>query len=357
MKRYKAISFSEIEPQFLTWLWYRRIPYGKITILVGNGGVGKSILSMYIAAQVSRGAEWPDCPGIREGFYDEETGEHTGEGVIILTTEDDLADTTRVRLGAAGANLRNIHTCSVEKVYNDIAVESPIYDLLEDMDILEDMIKEKGNIGLIILDPITAYMGTLNGNNNTEVRYFMNPLKELAEKYELAILGISHFNKGEDMSAINRTLGSVAFVAAARSVWAVFTNPADEDSRLLLPVKGNLGKNPKGLEYRLVDVNVDTVNGDIDSVKCEFDRLPLEKTADEAFVDEKKKQRAPVKHSVKKWLKDVLKEGSVDVKVIESRAVQENINTRTLRRAKEEMGVRSKKEGKKWVWMLGEKER
>ena len=356
MKEYKATKFSQIEPEFLSWLWPNRIPYGKVTLLVGNSGIGKSILSMYIAAQVSRGAEWPDCPGVRQGWLDEETNTHVGEGVIVLTTEDDLADTVRVRLEAAGACLNNIYTVSVSKTYKDDKQEYPIYDLLEEIDVLEQMIEDTGNIGLIILDPITAYMGKLNANSNTEVRYFMNPLKELAEKYELAILGISHFNKNEDVSAINRTLGSIGFVAAARSVWSVFVNPADEDSRLMLPVLGNVGKNPKGLEFKLVDADVQTIDGVIGSVRCEFERDQVLRTADDIFEDAKKKQRAPVKHKVKIWIEEQIKQGNMDAKTIEELAKKEGISRNTLYRAKEDIGIKSKREGKKWVWTLAKKE-
>ena len=356
MKEYKSTKFSQIDPEFLSWLWYNRIPYGKTTILVGESGIGKTLLSIFIAAQVSRGAEWPDCPGIRQGWFDEETGEHVGEGVIILTTEDDLSDTVRVRLEAAGANLNNVYTVGITKTYKDEKEEYPIYDLLAELDVVEQMINDTGNIGLIILDPITAYMGVLNGNDNIQVRYFMNPLKELAEKYELAILGITHFNKNEDVSAVNRTLGSIGFVAAARSVWSVFVNPTDEDSRFMLPVKGNLGKKPKGLEFRLVDADVKTLDGIIDSVRCEFERDQIHKTADEVIAEEKKKVRAPVKHGVKRWLEDVLKDGGVDVKVIEGKAAKDGISTRTLRRAKEDMNIKSTKKGKKWVWVLASKQ-
>ena len=356
MREYNLKPFSQIDPESLLWLWYERIPLGKISLLVGNPGIGKSVLSMYVAAQVSRGAEWSDQPGIREGYIDEQTGEHNGEGVIILTTEDDLSDTVRVRLEAAGANLSNIYTLNIKKTYKGEESEEPIYDLTEHLDLLEQAIEDKGNIRLVILDPITGYMGTLNSNSNTEVRSFLNPLKELAEKYELAILGISHLNKNSDLEAAYRILGSVGFNAGARSVWMVAVNPADEDSRLLLPVKGNVGKNPKGLEFRLVSVEVDTADGTIESVRCEFERDKVYRTADEVMAEEKKKQRAPVKHSVKRWLEDMLKSGAMDVKVIEKKAAKDGISTRTLRRAKEDIGVKSKRVRDKWVWQLPVKE-
>jgi len=356
MREYNLVPFSQIDPESLLWLWYERIPLGKISLLVGNPGIGKSVLSMYIAAQVSRGAEWPDQPCIREGTFDEEIGDYVGDGVIILTTEDDLNDTVRVRLEAADANLSNIYTLTVKKTYKGEESEEPIYNLIDSLDLLEQAIKDKGNIALVILDPITGYMGTLNSNSNTEVRSFLNMLKILAEKYEVAVLGISHLNKNSELEAAYRILGSIGFNAGARSVWMVISNPADEDSRLLLPVKGNVGKNPKGLEFKLVSTEVDTADGTIESVRCAFERDTVYRTADEVLAEEKKKQRAPVKHSIKRWLEDVLKNGAVDVKVIESKAAKDSIGTRTLRRAKEDMNIKSKKEGNKWIWMLPKKE-
>lgn len=357
MREYELVSMAQIELQSIQWLWYKRIPLGKISLLVGNPGVGKGLLAAFIAAQASRGAEWPDQPGLREGYIDEQTGEHVGDGVIILTTEDDFSDTIVARLESAGANLTNIHTLNVKNTYKDKESKEPVYDLTQQLDLLEQAIEDKGNIRLVILDPITGYMGSLNPNSNTEVRSFMNPLKELAEKYELAILGISHLNKNAEMEAAYRTLGSMGFTAASRAVWLVLENPADpENSRLVLPVKLNVGKKPKGLEFRIEEVIVDGLNGPIYSARCEFERDQVLRTADEVFAAEKKQKRAPVKHGVKRWLENELKNGPVNAKVIESKAVREGISIGTLRRAKEEAGVKSRKsskqEGKKWVWQL-----
>ena len=173
-------KFSDIEPEKLEWLWPYRIPMGKLTLLVGDPGVGKTILTMDLAAHVSTGKPWPDLPN--------ETIE-VGS-VIILTAEDDLADTVRVRLEAAGANLDRVETITdiKESGQNNKEKKRNLYNLTEDRVVLTKAIAQIKDVRLVVIDPITAYMGGKNPNSNTEVREYLAPLAKLAA------VQISHTN-------------------------------------------------------------------------------------------------------------------------------------------------------------------
>jgi putative DNA primase/helicase len=310
--------YSEIESQMVDWLWQDRIPIGKLTLLAGEPGLGKTFLSMDLAARVSTGAAFPDNASCKVGE------------ALILTCEDGAGDTLRPRLDKHGAdvtkigNINGITLISGETVYPN---------LRSHLDPIANYFEQHPNVRLLIIDPISAFLGDkTDSHNNSSVRAVLGPLVELAERFSVAILGITHLNKGE-AKAINKVMGSIAFVAAARAVWQVSKDHEDDEKRLFLPVKNNLAQST-GLSFKIRDG------------RCEWSSEPVLRSVDDSF----ERNETP-KEEAKAWLSAQLDQ-PIAAKVILRMAAGDGFSERTLKRAKKELGVVSYKEGDSWVWSM-----
>jgi KaiC/GvpD/RAD55 family RecA-like ATPase len=231
--------FSDIAPKPLRWLWPGRIPLGKLTLLIGDPGLGKSLLTADIASRITRGTPFPDSARCESG------------SVIFLSAEDDPADTIRPRLDAAGADVSCVHTLEAVRVQltNGSLTEKP-FNLETDVAALEGAVREHPGVRLIVIDPISAYLGGVDSHSNAEVRGVLARLATLAAQYNVAVLCVTHLRKSAG-AAVYRAVASIAFTAAARAVWAVAPDPEDADRRLLLAVKQNLSADPGGLAFRI----------------------------------------------------------------------------------------------------------
>ena len=195
----QMIKMSEIQSQEVAWLWYPFIPYGKLTIVQGDPGDGKTTLVLNIAAKLSKG----------EGI-DSEMKLTESLAVIYQSAEDGLADTVKPRLEAAGANCENISV-----IDESVKSLSMIDERLE-----EAVIRTKAK--LLILDPIQAYLGGgMDMTRANEARDMTKKLAALAEKYQCAIVLVGHMNKAAGNKAAYRGMGSIDFFAVARSVLLV----------------------------------------------------------------------------------------------------------------------------------------
>lgn len=323
------VKLSEVKPEKVEWLWQDRFPLGKISLIVGNPGLGKSFLSLCMAAHVTTGRPWPDAKDMRI-----EQG-----SVLVMTDEDDLADTVRVRLDAAGADPTRVVAVKGVKVrVLDGREVVGFFDLKRCMPALEDAVEKTGDVRLIILDPIAAYMGDINSNDNAEVRGVLSPLADFAAKHRIAVLGIHHLNKNTNVEAAYRIMGSVAFVAASRTVWYVLVDKEDEERRKLLPGKNNLAKNPKGLAFRLRSVKVGLEL--IDSAVCEFESEVLNESVDDALDSGPGDRRAPKRiDEAADWLREFLSDGPKSSKDVWEEAERRGIKEKTLNRAKTKVGI------------------
>jgi hypothetical protein len=317
-------QYSEIEPQPIEWLWEQRIARGKLSLLVGPPGLGKTFLACDISARISTGEAFPD------GTYPPE-----GEAAI-LTAEDGAGDTLRPRLDAAGANVAKVH--HIDGIRSSDG-KPTFFSLSEHLSQLDEWLVAHPEARLVAIDPISAFLGDADSHRNSEVRAILGPVAELAERHGVAIVGITHLSKGQ-AKAINRIIGSIAFVAAARAAWMIAKDPDDEERRLFLPVKNNLGK-AGGLAYRFV--------GEGQATRIEWDPTPVLVSADEIDIDDN--ERTPIGEA-EEWLTAQLEDAAVPSKAILKKAKADGIAERTLKRAKKELGVISEKEGKNWVWRL-----
>ncbi|KKN57527.1 hypothetical protein LCGC14_0561440 [marine sediment metagenome] len=342
---------SDMEHKEIHWLWPNRIPSGTYSLLVGNQDVGKSVLSLSMAAVVSTGGSWPDAP--------DEVVERGS--VIIMSTEDDVARTIKPRLLAAGADCSKVVYISsfTEQVKGETETRN-LFNLTTDLDVLVDAIDQLGDVRLVIIDPVTAFAGGKKENSNAEVRAYLNPLIALAEEKNLTIVGLNHLNKDETKGATHRTLGSVAWTSAARAVWLVGFDPQnkdDDERRLFLPIKNNLSKVRTGLAFTLVNTQV-LINGNQHGhPACKFESGAVEMSADDALDTEGRKRSAKKVDEAVEWLEEFLENGpQMSVDIFEA-GKQNSLSKYAITRAKIKLSIKPiqfRELGKiiGWQWAL-----
>jgi hypothetical protein len=333
------VRVSSVQPQPIRWLWQGRIARGKVTLVAGNPGLGKSQFTAYLAARVTMGGAWP----AREG-------RSPIGSVIMLSAEDDIADTIRPRLEAAGADIERVHVLTA--VRDADAVRS--FNLGRDLATLETALQQLGDVVLIIIDPITAYMAGTDSHKNSDVRALLAPVSDLASRHGAAIVVISHLNKGGGAGdAMGRITGSIAFSAAARAAFLIQKDAEDGKRRLFLPMKNNLSVDDSGLAFWIVEKEVPS---GIRAPVIEWEDQRVTITADEALAaasandgDEGGALREAVS-----FLESTLAAGPVSQKTIKSDANANGISDPTLRRAKTKLGVKARKDGMSggWLWEL-----
>lgn len=336
------IRLNTVEPKPVTWLWPGRIAIGKLTMLSGDPGLGKSLLTIDLSARVSIGAPWPDS-----------LDRAPLGGVVMLSAEDDPADTIRPRLDAAGAD------CSHISLLSGISRSDPeedeqflaTFNLARDLGALEQAIDSTPGCRLVSIDPISAYCGGTDSHKNADVRGLRAPLSELAQRRQVAVVGVNHLNKSAAGGpAMYRTMGSLAFVAAARAAWAVVKDKEDPTKRLFLPLKNNLAADVAGLSYTVVEQN---------GVPClAWSPDPVSITADEAMALERPDGRAHERNETMDWLRAALADGPLTCKEVERQAKEAGLAWRTVKRVKRDLKVVARKEGfgpnGGWVWTIPE---
>lgn len=335
---------ADVQPEPVAWLWKRRFARGKLNILAGQPGLGKSQITALMAAKVTRGGTWPDgvpCP--------------IGN-VFFICCEDDAADTIVPRLDAAGADREKVHIVDwiVEKG-DPGQGRRRSFDIGKDSEVIRDLCKEIGDVALIVIDPVSAYLGGADSHKTSDVRAALAPLQTIAAETGACVVLISHLNKGgPDASAMSRVAGSGAFVAAARSAWVVGPNPQDETSRLLVPLKNNIGDDKTGFSYRIRSA---VLPGNIETSHVEFDSLTVEVKAEDVISGgaTKSPSNGAALLEAMHFLTVELANGPQCVSELETEAKNAGISWRTVQRAKSKLGVRSEKDhavGGEWRWEM-----
>jgi putative DNA primase/helicase len=340
---------SDIEPQRINWLWHNRIATGKLSLIAGNPGLGKSQLVTHLAAVVTNGADWPN-------------GEGTSPvgNVIVFSAEDDAADTLVPRLIAAGANLDRVQIVEDVKVPNG----EKQFHLADDIESLCEAIDRIGDVRLVTIDPVTAYLGSdqkVDSHKNASVRSALAPLQSRAARLDFAAVGVSHLNKGGGTEALMRVLGSMAFVAAARAAFLVVAENGTTRS-LFIPMKNNIGTRQSGLAFRMV---TKTIIGGIEAPAIEFDSDEITATADEALADSvgrdsgTDQDKGSSVGEAMTFVRDLLREGAVASREMFERGKEAGISKRSIERAKSSLGVTAHHRGEggpsgrgEWIWEL-----
>jgi putative DNA primase/helicase len=301
-------NLSEVTPERIEWLWPGRVAVGKLTMIAGEPGLGKSQVALYVASVLSVGGIWTDRHERVQLCR-----------VIILCAEDGLSDTIRPRVDAAAGDPSRITVIRAVETKGDGGVTRASFNLAADLALLEQEIKRCGDVGLVVIDPISSYMGKIDSHKNTDVRGVLEPIGEMAERLRVAVLAITHLNKS-DGKAINRFIGSIAFIAAARAAFTVVKDPDDETGarRLLLQVKNNIAAPQPGLAFRLEQREV--AAGVIGSSVAWDDSALITWTADQALNSGGQNVEQTAKDDAVEFLRDVLADGAVDVLDIEAEA-------------------------------------
>jgi putative DNA primase/helicase len=329
---------SAIVQRPVEWLWRPRLARGKIALIAGDPGVGKSSLLADIVARISAGTLWPD------------SGTAPGGRCIILSAEDAADDTTCPRLEIAGADMSQVFIMRMAG-----GGRRQTFSLATDLPLLADALTRLGDVALIAIDPITAYLGDkIDTHQTAAVRGVLEPLDAFAADCRLAILGVTHPPKAQQTKAINAFTGSLAFIAAARTAFVALEEPdSDSDRRLLLAVKSNIGPLAQGIAYRLTTTQ--TAAG-IETVKVTWDGEPVDIAANEALREaaEDQKHSGQQKREAENFLTGYLAAGPMPADKVTEAAEANGISQRTLKRAKQTLRIVSEKDrfAGPWMWRL-----
>jgi RecA-family ATPase len=317
---------ADVEPEEISWLWNNRIPIGKITMLDGDPGLGKSWCAYAIAASVTTGKPLPG-----------DNRENKPSNVLILTGEDDPADTIRPRMDSIGANPKLVQM--LPAVIGDDGKERHV-SLVKDLGALEIALVEKDH-SLVIIDPLNAYLGGgVDTYNDADIRTVLAPISKLASKHKVAILCIRHLTKTKGGSALYRGQGSIAYIAAARMALLVAKHPDNPNIRVIAGVKTNITGKSKSMSFEIDDQGMFYWRGEVD---IDADTL-LQATSEN--------QKDSTLQDAEQFLFDLLWDTPMSAKEVFSQGEDAGFSRRTLERAKKSMKVLSKRNGKSWAWQL-----
>lgn len=336
-------TMSEIEARPIDWLWPGRIAKGKVSMIVGNPGLGKSQVCASLTSVVSRGGQWPvDRSPCAQG------------SVVILSAEDDPEDTIRPRLEAAEADLERVHILDAIRCQNEHGEDAKRgFDLTADVSRLGALLDELEDVALVIIDPITAYLGDADSHKNAEVRALLAPLAEMASRHGAAVIAVSHLTKSSGMDALLRVQGSIGFAAAARAVWGVAKDKDNPSRRLFMPLKNNLGTDTNGFAYTVEGFKLPGTEIETSHVMWESELVT--QTADEIFgqTDQTHDERRSLSDA-KDFLRSLLENGPVLKNDIQRDADGAGHSWATMRRAQQDLGVIAFKEGFRtpWKWRM-----
>lgn len=331
---------SDLRPEPIRWLWELWLALGKLHILAGAPGQGKTTLALTMAATATIGGRWPDGSRCEAG------------NILIWSGEDDAADTLLPRLLAAGADRSRCHF--IDGTRTDSGEVEP-FDPARDLQGLLQAIQRIGGIRLLVIDPVVSAV-TGDSHKNTEVRRALQPLVNLAAACDCAVLGITHFAKGgQGTDPAQRVVGSVAFTAVARVVLvaAKVKDEQGEDARILARGKSNIGPDNGGFAYHLEQC--EPLPG-IQASRIAWGKA-VEGSARDLLTDPNEEQDGEAQ-DVAGFLRGLLVDGPMTAKAIFKDADGAGYSRDQIKRASIKLGVEKRKTGMDggWQWALSSAE-
>lgn len=344
-----VVRMDQVPREQIEFLWEPFVAYGKITGLAGDPGLGKSQVTIDLAARVTTGAEFPN-------LFIGQSPKRKPASVVLISGEDDPGDTIRPRLEAAGADLSRVHLIKGRTTKLEDGTETiELLSLQNTIGELDALLADLQEVKLIVVDPIGAYTGRADTHKDGEVRSVLTPLAALAAKHKCAVLIVMHLNKSSDKAGgnpLHRVMGSLGFTAAARSVALVTrdrTDPDDTSKRLLLSAKNNLAKDTGGLEFRIKTVHLDD---HIETSRVEWGKT-TNVTAVEALGQSDDTEGRSAVDEAEEWLRLQLSAGSQDSDELKKLAKSEEVSWSSIRRAQKRIGIEPKQVRKGvWEWSL-----
>jgi len=284
-----------------------------------------------MAARTTRGAAWPDA------------GHAPSGAVIVLTSEDGIADTLRPRIDRLGGDAARVYVLRAVKVEG----QECAFNLERDLPALEQALRTTDAL-MLVIDPVSAYLGSKDSYKDAEIRGILSPLADLAERYRVAVVAILHLTKAAQRKLLLRAQGSIAFVAQARVVLAVGEDSDQPGRRLVVPVKNNLGPAAVALAFRITDAGLAWEEGTVEGAAEQL------LASDDVETRSSRRER----DDAVSFLRDALSSGPVSSKQIERDAHANGISRATLWRSKAQLGIKAERsrttEGNTgpWYWRL-----
>jgi hypothetical protein len=336
-RRFKLTCAALVLCLLVEWIWRGRVPRGMLTVFAGDPKLGKSLTTIGMAAAVSRGValpgdESPDSPG----------------SVIILCAEDDVARTIVPRLKAAGADLNRVHI--LEAVFLADGTEAwP--SLNRDLDAIEQAAASVEDCRLIIIDPVSAFMGEIDDHKNTELRGVLSRVKAFAERTNAAVVLVTHLSKGGGTNPKHRIIGSIAYLGSARASFLFVKDWNDPTGRRVLMCENgcNLVASVPTLAYVIADEGEGPV--------VEWAEEPVDISAADALAAESVDPRERNERATcDKWLREMLANGRKLQRVILEAGRDAGFAKGALNGAKRRIGAKTERDGfgpgSKCYWTL-----
>ena len=325
-----AIPASEIHRERVEWL-EPGIPLGATTLLVGDPGLGKSLLTHTLAASVSRAAGH----------------------ALIATAEDSLSATVRPRLEAAEADLERVSFVEILSEGFPDGMRLP-----DDVAELERLAEER-EATLVVVDPLMAHLPSeVNSWRDQSIRLALSPLRSMAERRRCAIVIVAHLNKSHSADPLRRAGGSVGLPGAARSALLLARDPDDENRRVVAHWKSNMSALAPSVLYGLEAISLPAMNGDPDVETVRLVNLGRSDHDGETLLTDRDgpEERSALEEAMAFLRKELGGERQVATKTVQKHAGEAGISLRTLDRAKAKLRVKAEKHGFEgaWTWALPE---
>ncbi len=338
----RMMRADRIEPREVEWLWADRVPLGMLTMFAGDPKLGKSFVTLAMAAAVSRGLPLPqsDRPS-------------RPASTILMSAEDDPCRTIAPRLVAAGAELSKIHI--IDSVILADGSEAHL-SLRADVESISAAAAQLGDCRLIVVDPVPAYLNGVDDHRNVVLRGALSPLKNLAERLGAAVVLVNHLNKAAAGNGKQRVLGSIAYVGACRANFLFLPDPRDPTGRrvLMFDNGGNAAPLARPLAYTIEDQSGR-------GAQVVWSDAPVTITVDEALRPRGEtpgRDKKPELNLCDEWLKQALAGGRVAASELRRACLEAGFTWTTLHRARSRIGAGTRREGfgrgSKVFWQLHE---
>lgn len=318
----RILRSRDVQPEEIDWLWQDRLVLGGINLCCGRGGIGKTYFLCDLVARITNESlPAPNGMPLRHGRVLYATGEDHLNKVIEPRMQQHRADRDRLDYICGLPTGRYVQ----------------LLDVIGHCDLLRDALGNRPDTVALVLDPISSFQGGADSNKVTQVRQFTAVLSQISEEFNIAILGIHHFNKGKREIAGDSISGSHAYRDAGRAIWLFALDRDDPSRRLMVCDKHNWAPDrPPGLAYR------------IEAGQVIYEPEPLEMTSDE-LMTQGEQRSLDIACS---WLLTKLNSGRQPAIDLQIGAAAEGIKDRTLQRAKKRLQIGSRRENNQWFWQL-----